>query len=135
MFFPIRDGITEALWELQALKKRMKSNYCYMEHFEYHLGDKMVQKIKEVRSPKKVVLDENTQTPSESALRSTPEPRKRLREPTFSPEVMTSKRPRTSKQPEEWVEVPLRKDLRKKKPKAAPQKPERKKGLALKRYL
>ena len=37
------------------------------------------------------------------------------------------KRPRTSEQPEEWVEVPARRDLRrkKKKLKPAPKKPER----------
>ena len=47
-----------------------------------------------------------------------------------SPEAMNpkkpeDKRPRTSKQPEEWVEVPLRKDLEKKKPKPALKKTER----------
>ena len=73
----------------------------------------MVQKIKEVRSPKNVVLDESTQTPPERASRYTPEPRKRLREPTVTPEVMAAekpveKRPKSSKNPEEWVEVPLR---------------------------
>ena len=106
MFLPIRDGITEALREMQLLKERMKRNDCYIEHFEYHLRNKMVQKIKEVRSPKKVVLDECTQTFPEPAPRSTPEPRKRLREPTVTPEVMAAekpveKRPKTSKHPEE----------------------------------
>ena len=80
MFFPIRDGITGALWELQ--------------------------KIKEVRSPKKVVLDESTQTLPDLVSRFTLEPHKRLREPTVSPERMAAKkpeekRPKTSKQPEE----------------------------------
>ena len=44
--------------------------------------------------------------------RSTPDPHKRLREPTVSPKVRAAKkpvekRPRTSQQPEKWVEVPL----------------------------
>ena len=81
MFLPIRDGITEALREMQLLKERMKRNDCYIEHFKYHLRDKMVQKIKEVRSHKKVVLDESTQMPPKPAPKSTPEPHKRLREP------------------------------------------------------
>ena len=51
MFLSIRDGITEALREMQLLKERMKRNDCYIEHFEYHLRDKIVQKMKEVRSP------------------------------------------------------------------------------------
>ena len=67
------------------------------------------------------------------APKSTPDPCKRLREPTVSPEVRAAKkpvekRPRTSKQLEEWVEVPTRRDLRKKKKsKPAPKKPERSK--------
>ena len=52
MFLHIRDGSTEALREMQLLKERMKRNDCCIEHFVYHLRDKMVQKIKEVRSPK-----------------------------------------------------------------------------------
>ena len=129
MFRSIRDGITEALREMQLLQERMKRNDCYIEHFEYHLRDKMVQKIKEVRSSKKVVLDKSTQTPPVPAPRSTPEPRKRLRELTITPEVlaaekMVEKRPKISKHPEEWVEVPLSKDLRKKKLKPTPKKPE-----------
>ena len=128
----IRESLTMALWEMQLLKESMKRNDCYIEHFECHRRDKMVQKIKEVRS-KKVVLDEGTQSLPKTAPRTTPDPRKRLREPTVSPEVRAAKkpvekRPRTSKQPEEWVEVPTRRDLRKKKKsKPAPKKPERQK--------
>ena len=54
IFLPIREGLTVALRKMQFLKGRMKSNDCYIEHFEYHLRDKMVQEIKEVRSPKKI---------------------------------------------------------------------------------
>ena len=47
---------------------------------------------------------------------------KRPREPTISPQDTAAKkpvvkRPKTSKKDEEWVEVPARKNLRKKKPK------------------
>ena len=82
-----------------------------------------------MRSPKEVVLDESTQTPPEPVPSSTSEPRKRLREPTVTPEVMAAekpveKRPKTSKHPEKWVAVPLRKDLRKKKLKPTSKKPE-----------
>ena len=62
MFLSIREGLTVALREMQLLKESMKRNYCYIEHFEGHPRDKMVQKIKEVRSPKKIVLDKGTQT-------------------------------------------------------------------------
>ena len=91
---------------MQFLKERMKSNDCNIEHFEYHLRDKMVQKIKELRSPKKIVQNKITQTLPELTTRSNPDPCKRLRESTVSPEVMASKkpemkRPRTSIQPEE----------------------------------
>ena len=58
MFLLNKNGITVALWELQALKKRMKRNDCYIEHFECHPRDNLVQKIKEVRFPKKIVLDD-----------------------------------------------------------------------------
>ena len=90
----------------------------------------LVQRIKEARFPTKVVLEEGTQTLPEPAPRSTPDPRKRLREPTVSSEVNAAnkpaeKRPKTSEHPQEWAEVPLRKGPRKKKSKTAPRKPER----------
>ena len=40
-------------------------------------------------------------------------------------EKVVEKRPKTSKHPEKWLEVPLRKDLRKKKLEPIPKKPER----------
>ena len=43
MFLPIRNGITEALQELENLNETMKDNDCYIEHFEYHLRDKMLE--------------------------------------------------------------------------------------------
>ena len=70
MFLPIREGLTVALREMQLLKESMKHNDCYIERLECHLRDKMVQKIKEVRSPKKVVLDKGTQILPKSETRS-----------------------------------------------------------------
>ena len=108
----------------------MKRHDRYIEHFEYHLRDKLVQRIKEARSPTKVVLEEGTQTLAEPAPRSTPDPRKRLRESTVSPEVTAANKPvkkrsKTSKHPQERAEVSPRKGQRKKKLKMAPRKPER----------
>ena len=42
----------------------------------------------------------------------------------FAAEKPVEKRPKTSNHPEEWMEVPLRKDLRKKKLKPTPKKSE-----------
>ena len=81
----------------------------------------MVQKMKEVRPPKgKEVADEGSQTLAQAAARSTPDIRKRPRESTESPEASArkkpeEKRPKASNKEEEWVKVPNRKDLRKKK--------------------
>ena len=127
MFLPIRNGITKALRELENLNESMKDNDCYIEHFEYHLRDKMLKKMKEMEIPQKAVLDESRRTPPQPAPRSTPEPRKRQRDVTVSPEVTASKKPeekgpKTSKHPEEWVGVPSRRNLQMKKPKPAPKR-------------
>ena len=58
--------------------------------------------------------------PRKPASRAPSDTRKWLRDPALSPEVTAAdrpeqKRPKTSKQSEEWVEVPARKDFRKKK--------------------
>ena len=94
----------------------------------------MVKKIKEVIPPKgKEVADEGSQTLTQPAARSTPDTRKRVREPTASPEVSaaknpTEKRPKDSNKEKEWVEVPKKKDLQKrkgKKPSKTQEKPRR----------
>ena len=94
----------------------------------------MVQKMKEVRQPKsKEVANEGSQTLPQPAARSTPDTRKRVREPTASPEVSEAKkpaekRPRASNKQGDWVEVPKKKDLRKgkgKKPFKTLEKPRR----------
>ena len=122
MFLLIRNGIADALRELEHLNDRMKGHDCYIEHFEYHLRDKMLKKMKEVETSTKVVLAKSSQIPSQPASRSTSQPCKRLGELKVSPEVTAikkreGKRPKTSKQPEE--------DLWMKKPKLAPKKSER----------
>ena len=86
-------GLLSVLRKMQLLKESMKRNDCYIEHFVCHLKDKMVQKIKEVRSPKKVVLDGGTHTLPKLASRSTPDPCKWLRELTVSPEERAAKKP------------------------------------------
>ena len=81
----------------------------------------MVQKMKQLRPSKsKEVADEGRQTLPQPAAKSTPDTRKKPRESTASPEVSaakkpTEKRPKASNKEKEWVEVPERKDLRKKK--------------------
>ena len=82
----------------------------------------MVSQIKEVGSPKsKEFLDEGSQTLSQPAM-STSDPRKRPREPTFSPVESGSKKPeekrlKASKKEEERVKVSVRKNPHKTKPK------------------
>ena len=62
MFIPIRGGIGEALHELDYLKACMVRNDCSIEHFEYHLREKMVQRIKKIITPEKDVADDGSQT-------------------------------------------------------------------------
>ena len=91
----------------------------------------LVRKIKEVKPPKnKGAVDEGSQTLPQPAARSTPDTRKRHREPTMSPEVSVvkkpaKKRPKASNKEEEWVEVPSRKNLQKKKRKKAEKTPKK----------
>ena len=112
----------------------MKDTDCYLDSFEYLLRGRMVERFKDVRSKKRNAgVDEGNQTLPQPALRSTPDTRKRLREPTASPEETNikkpvEKRPKASNKEEEWVEVPNKKDLRKKKvnkPTRTPERPRR----------
>ena len=113
MHLPIRDGIQEAKKELGALRYDIEDTVCYLDSFEYLMRGLMVQKMKEVRPPKqKGVVDEGSQTLSQPAARSTPDTRKRIREPTVSSEESAvkkpvEKRPKASKTEEEWVQVPV----------------------------
>ena len=77
------------------------------------------------------------QTDLEPCGKSTPNPRKQPRGPTESPEKSATgkpeeKRPKALKQSEEWVKVPIKKNLCKKKPKPVPRKPERSKRASSK---
>ena len=131
---PIREDIREARKELEALRYDIEDTVCYLDSFEYLMKDLMVKKIKEVRPPKGMeVADEGSQTFPQPAARSTPDTRKRDREPTASPKVSAAKkpaekRPEASNKEEEWVEVPKKKDLqtrKRKKPSKSPEKPRR----------
>ena len=78
----------------------------------------------------KKVADEGSQTRPQPATRSTPDTRKRVREPTASPEVpavkkLAEKRPKASNEEEEWVEVLKKKDLRKRKGKKPSKTPDK----------
>ena len=134
MHLPIRDGIQEVKKELGALRYDIEDTVCYLDSFEYLMRGLLVKKIKEVKPPKnKGAVDEDSQTLLQPAARSTPDTRKRHREPTANLEVSVvkkpaEKRPKVSKKEEEWVEVPKKKDLRKrkvKKPFKTPEKPRR----------
>ena len=134
MHLPIRDGIQEMKKGLGALRYDIDDTVCYLDSFEYLMRGLMVRKIKEVKPPKnKGVVDEGSQTLPEPAARSTPDTRKRRREQTVSPEVPVvtkpmEKRPKASKKEEEWVVVPSKKHLRKKrekKPCKTPEQPRR----------
>ena len=68
------------------------------------------------------VRDESCQTALQNVVNSTPDLWKRPREPTVSPEDTAAKksvvkRPKASTKEEECVEVPVRNNLRQKKPK------------------
>ena len=51
---PIKEGLKVTLREMLLPKESMRRNDYYIEHLESHIRDEMEQKIKEVRSPKKV---------------------------------------------------------------------------------
>ena len=126
---PIRNGIQEALKELKALRRDIEDTDCYLDSFEYFLRGRMVQKIKEVRPHKnKKFMDDGNQTLLQPAPRSTPDTRKWLREPTVSPEATAAKKSvekkaKASNKEEEWVEVPARKNIQKKKKEKAVRTP------------
>ena len=111
MHLPIRDGVQKAKKELGMLWYDIKDAACYLDSFEYLTRGLMVQKMNEVRPPKrKGVVDEGSQTLPQPAARSTPDTRKRVRGPTTSPKVPAAKksaekRPKASNKAEEWVEV------------------------------
>ena len=134
MHLPIRDGIQEAKKNLGALRYDIKDTVCYLDSFEYLMQGLMAKKIKEVKPSKnKGVVDEGSQTLPQLTARFTPDTRKWLREPTVGPEVSVvtkpvDMRPKASKKEEEQVEVPNKKDIRKKKgkkPSKTPEKPRR----------
>ena len=54
MFLPIRDGIGDAPYELGKLKMCMEDRDTYLDHFEYQVRVRMVLKIKQLRSTKRM---------------------------------------------------------------------------------
>ena len=93
MFLPIREGIEEALQKLGKLRTCMEDSDCYLDHFEYHLRDRMAMRMREVETAqKKDFVDESSRTAPQPAPRSTPDTRKWVREPTVSPETTTAKK-------------------------------------------
>ena len=94
MHLCIRDGIQKAVKELKALRYYMEDTVCYLDSFEYFLRGRMVKETKEVILPKnKEVVDEGSQTLPQPATRSTLDMRKRLKEPTVSPEASATNKP------------------------------------------
>ena len=92
MFLPNREGIEEALQKQGKLRTCMEESDCYLDHFEYHLRDRMVMRMREVKTTQKTdVIDESRQTAPQPAPRSTPDTLKRQSEPTLSPETTTTK--------------------------------------------
>ena len=74
MHLPIRDGMKEVKKELGALQYDIEDTVCYLDSFKYLTRGLMVQKVKEVRPPKrKGVVDEGSQTLPHPAARSTPD--------------------------------------------------------------
>ena len=68
MHLPIKDGIQEAMKELGALRYDMEDTVCYLDFFEYLMRGLMVQKMKEVRPPKREKLRTRVAKPSHSRL-------------------------------------------------------------------
>ena len=112
MFLHIRNGIGESLHELEVLKRSLARR-----DKRWSLRKRRSSWTTAAKLP-------------QPALRPTPEYRKRLREPTFSLEVIAAmkskeKKPRTSKKEEEWLGIPSRKNLQKKKTKKYAKRTER----------
>ena len=51
MLLPIREGIAEAFSHLRRLRGEMNASVAYLEHFEYHLRDRIKGRIKELKTP------------------------------------------------------------------------------------
>ena len=53
MFFPFRKSILEAFQDLAGYRNLIKHSDCHVNHFDHHLRNRMVLKIKESRNSKK----------------------------------------------------------------------------------
>ena len=102
----------------------------WAESFGNQLGRALGREVKLVRAQSvKNVRDEGWQIAPQIVVSSTPDLRKRLKKLIVSPQDTAAKKPemkRTKASPmeEEWVEVPARKNLWKKKPKLEAKRPD-----------
>ena len=91
MFLPIREGIAAAKKEIKKLSNSNEKHGRFLISLEYFLGMQVAkdkEKEEKARRAKKLasLVHEESQTDLEPEGRSTPDPRKRPREPTESPE-------------------------------------------------
>ena len=92
-FSPHQGEHQAALQQVSGLRSHFGYKDSYLEDFKYHLGHMMTSRIKEVKTPKNYVIDEGSQTPCQSAPRSIPDTRKRLRDTNVSPKATAVKKP------------------------------------------
>ena len=121
------------------LRRFNVSHDSFLSSIESFLGVQVIKDMGKEKEPKSAktlsgLTNEDCQADVEPCRRSTPDPRKRLREPTESPEESAARKPeekwpKASKQPVECIKVPVNKDPCKKKTKLASKKPERPKRV------
>ena len=130
MFLPVREGIAEVLHELKQLRKDTEHTEGWAESFGSQLEKALGREVKLAPAQSvKSVRDEGCETALQTVVSSTPELRKQPKELTVSPQDTAAKkpemkRPKASPREEEWIKVPPKKSLRKKKPKPEAKKPE-----------
>ena len=121
MSFPIRRGIDEVFHEHSHLRNSVEYGDRDLRNFEQQLRDRIVQKIKGMKSQWVVEsVDEGCQLAPQPTARSTPALRKRpIRAETHElgdNKKLEDKRLRASTKKRERGEIPARKNLRKLKP-------------------
>ena len=111
------------LHELKQLRKDTEHTEGCVKSFGNQLGKALGREVKLARAQSvKSVRDKGSQSALQIVVSSIPEFRKRPRELTVSPQDTAAKkpemkRPEASPREEEWMKVPARRSLRKKKPK------------------
>ena len=115
MFLPIREGIAAAKKEIKKLSNSNEKHGSFLISMEYFFGLKVAkdkEKEEEARRAKRLasLVHKESQTDLEPEGRSTPDPRKRPREPTESPEDPANKKPEEKRPKEEAVWSCIRKE-------------------------